>query len=146
MCYVPRTEDLRSEYRRKVRTIARGLRTLAYKRSLLNPWRYGFFAWMLFSHKLCRWLVPWAAVAGIGGLAFLALDATWARWVLVLTAVAGLLALIGRLPAARAMTSLSQWAFFVLGNLAVLHAWLRALFGDANPAWEPTRRPVTTSR
>ena len=65
LCFVPRTGDLRSEYRRKVRTIARGLHTLGYKRSLLNPWRYGLFAWMLFSHKVCRWLVPWAALAGL---------------------------------------------------------------------------------
>ena len=25
---------------------------------LLNPFKYGLFSWQLFSHKLCRWFVP----------------------------------------------------------------------------------------
>ena len=53
---VPRACSLRVEYRRKVRTMARGLSTLAFKRHLLNPARYGAFSVMLISHKLCRWL------------------------------------------------------------------------------------------
>src|SRR5690606_41489077 len=54
---VPRTVSLQREYRRKVRTMARGLETLWFKRHLLNPLRHGRFAWMLWSHKLIRWLV-----------------------------------------------------------------------------------------
>ena len=56
LALVPRAASLRSEYRRKVRTMARGLGTLQFKRHLLNPLRYGLFAPLLFSHKLCRWL------------------------------------------------------------------------------------------
>src|SRR6266566_3734755 len=52
VCYVPRSTSLRREYRRKVRTMARGLRTLWHKRILLNPSRHLLFAWMLWSHKL----------------------------------------------------------------------------------------------
>ncbi len=52
---VPRATSLRTEYRRKVRTMARA-GTLHYKRHLLNPLRHGGFSLMLFSHKLCRWL------------------------------------------------------------------------------------------
>src|SRR3989441_3834563 len=72
VCFVPRSASLRQEYRRKVRTITRGLATLAYKRALLNPARHGVFAWMLFSHKLCRWLVPWALLAAVVALVVLA--------------------------------------------------------------------------
>jgi cellulose synthase/poly-beta-1,6-N-acetylglucosamine synthase-like glycosyltransferase len=36
-CLVPRTPSLHKEYRRKVRTITRGIQTLWYKRFLLNP-------------------------------------------------------------------------------------------------------------
>src|SRR5437868_1711472 len=57
ICYVPRASALRSEFRRKVRTMARGLETLWRWRRMLNPVRYGSFAIMLLSHKLCRWLV-----------------------------------------------------------------------------------------
>ncbi len=54
VCVVPRAPGLHQEYRRKVRTVARGLATLLVYRRLLNPLRYGVFAWMLASHKLSR--------------------------------------------------------------------------------------------
>ena len=41
--------------------MTRGMETLWFKRALLNPIRYGAFSWMLFSHKVCRWLLPWTA-------------------------------------------------------------------------------------
>jgi hypothetical protein len=72
ICFVPRTASLEREYGRKVRTMARGLATLNYKRSLLNPFRYGLFAWMLWSHKLARWLVPLSAPIAVLALAGLA--------------------------------------------------------------------------
>ena len=90
VCYVPRVASLRREYGRKVRTITRGLQTLLHKRNLMNPFRYGLFAWMLFSHKVCRWLVPWAGVIALVGLALMAPTIPWARGAL-LVAVAGIL-------------------------------------------------------
>src|SRR5262245_35470470 len=50
--------DPQAEFNRKVRTILRGITTLAQYAHLLNPFRYGWFAFELFSHKLVRWLVP----------------------------------------------------------------------------------------
>src|SRR5690606_20548001 len=67
VCYVPRVPSLKREYRRKVRTITRGMETLYFKRALLNPFSYGVFSWMLFSHKVSRWFAPWAALIGLGG-------------------------------------------------------------------------------
>jgi cellulose synthase/poly-beta-1,6-N-acetylglucosamine synthase-like glycosyltransferase len=63
ICFVPRAASMRVEFRRKVRTMTRGIETLFYHGRLLNPVRYGVFAWMLWSHKLIRWLVPWALAA-----------------------------------------------------------------------------------
>jgi cellulose synthase/poly-beta-1,6-N-acetylglucosamine synthase-like glycosyltransferase len=142
LCFVPRSASLHQEYRRKVRTITRGLATLAHKRALLNPLRYGVFAWMLFSHKVCRWLVPWALLVCLGALGALAFTTIWAR--AALTAVAALGALAGiawRRPAGEPMPRLLALpAYVAAGNLAVLHAWLRLLAGRAAPVWEPTRR------
>jgi len=142
ICYVPRSRSLHQEYRRKVRTITRGLATLAHKRALLNPLRYGAFSWMLFSHKVCRWLLPWAAVAALAATAALALTALWARALLAAAGIVAALAGIGwlwsgtlRLPRALALP-----AYVVAGNVAVLHAWLRFVTGQAAPVWEPTRR------
>lgn len=144
ICFVPRGGTLQQEYRRKVRTMARGLRTLWHMRALLNPSRYGAFAWMLLSHKLCRWLVPWALVGGLGAVTLLAAGEglRWA-WVLV-AAAAGVvgLALMGWYwPARRPVPRLLALpAYFVSGNLAALHAWVVALRGARTAVWEPTRR------
>lgn len=142
VCFVPRIASLRREYRRKVRTIARGWRTLYFKSALLNPRRYGAFSWILASHKICRWLVPPLGVLVLAALVWLGRDAVWARWAAALAGGAGLCAVLGwwwpdgrRLPKGIAVP-----AYLVLGNLAALHAGIRAAMGTRTPTWEPTRR------
>ena len=144
ICYVPRTASLRREYRRKVRTMTRGLGTLFYKRHLLNPLRFGGFAWRLGMHKLARWLVPWAAVAGVVGVVVLAAagGSKWAEVTLVLGGAGALVAVAAWFwPEDRA---LPRWlglpAFGFWGLVAGLHAWVNALRGELHPTWEPTRR------
>ncbi len=148
ICFVPCVSSLRHEYRRKVRTVARGLRTLLYMRHLLNPARHGAFAWMLFSHKLCRWLVPWALVAAALALGGLSWADAWAEWAGGLALLGCLLGAVGWLwPAGRAMPRVVAVAAFVMGGVvAALHAWVRALSGVRTPFWEPSRRePVNGS-
>ncbi len=142
VCFVPRTASLVQEYRRKVRTMVRGMGTLRYKRRLLNPFRYGLFAWMLWSHKVCRWLVPWALLAALGVLAAAAATSPAARWVgaafgagAAAAALAGWWAARGGAPAVVQLV-----AFALAGNLAALHAGLKAVRGELAPVWEPTRR------
>jgi len=142
ICYVPRTKSLKAEYRRKVRTMTRGLETLWFKRHLLNPVRYGRFALFLLGHKLVRWLVfltiPLAAI----GLLLLAGTTTIGKF-LVLGGVLG--ALAGALgyywPGARKPPRILAVAGFILSShLAGVVAWYQALRGELNPVWEPTRR------
>jgi len=142
ICYVPRGRSLHQEYRRKVRTITRGLATLVHKRALLNPLRYGLFSWMLFSHKVCRWLLPWAGLAGVAALASLALTFQWARLLLAgLAAVLGLAGLGWLWPEERSVPRIVALpAYVVAGNVALLQAWLRLFTGRSAPVWEPTRR------
>ncbi len=140
--------SVRTEYQRKVRTITRGMETLIYKRTLLNPFRYGTFAWMLVSHKICRWLAPWAVVAGALGLALLA--PTHPGTLLPLGAGA-LIVVVGGvgwlLGDGRALPRPVQVAAFALSvNVAAMHASIRALTGDKDPIWEPTRRESAAAR
>ena len=142
LCFVPRGASLRQEYRRKVRTITRGLATLAHKRALLNPLRYGVFAWMLFSHKVCRWLVPAAGLLLLAALLALAVHSWWALALLAALGALGALAAIAWMrPDGEPMPRLLALpAYVAAGNVAVLHAWLRLLAGRPVPVWEPTRR------
>jgi glycosyltransferase involved in cell wall biosynthesis len=141
LCYVPRSSSFAAEYRRKVRTIERGLATLLHHRRLLDPLRYGTFSWMLASHKLCRWLTPWALLGALVAVA--ALSTRWApgRW---LAAVAGAgIALSGVACAsssARRAPGLAQLAYAASGNVATLHAWVRLVLGRRRATWDPTRR------
>lgn len=145
VCYVPRTTSLRKEYRRKVRTITRGMQTLWFKRHLMNPMRHGWFAWMLFSHKVCRWALPWAASAA--GLALVALalgGALWAQAMVAGGVILLVLAWIGwlRAEAPSVAKIFSVPAYLVAGNVAAMHAFLRAISGGKDALWEPTRREV----
>jgi len=147
ICYVPRAMSLRTEYRRKVRTMARGLETLWYKRALMNPFVYGRFAWMLISHKLCRWLGHLTLPLALAGLALLSPASPVAAGLLGLTAV-GLL--IGATALAwptdrRVPIPIALCGFVVVVSIAALVAWAKALRGERNPMWEPTRRPAGTA-
>ena len=51
------------EFRRKVRVITRGFRAVLMRRALLNPFRSGFYAIQLFSHKVLRRLVVFPLLA-----------------------------------------------------------------------------------
>lgn len=141
--YVPRSGALSAEYRRKVRTMARGLRTLWFKRHLLNPARYGFFAFALWSHKVARWLVYPAAAVALGALGALSVSHVAARVVLaaaLLGVVAGAMAK-ARVDQAPTSAVIRLAAFAYAANLAGLAAWWEFLRGSEMAVWEPTRRP-----
>jgi glycosyltransferase involved in cell wall biosynthesis len=146
VCYVPRSTSVRREYRRKVRTMARGLRTLWFKRSLLNPFNPATgapsFAWMLWSHKLCRWLAPWGLPLGALALVALAPSYWWAAAALALAAPGLLAAVIGWLwPEGAGLPRLIALpTYAITSNIAALQAWVRAASGAGTAVWEPTRR------
>jgi cellulose synthase/poly-beta-1,6-N-acetylglucosamine synthase-like glycosyltransferase len=143
VCVVPRTAEIRTELRRKVRTMARGLSTLFYKRSLLNPLQYGTFALMLISHKLLRWLPYLLAPISLAALALLGLDSVPARVVLVgvllglLTGVVGMRVRTG----AGAPRVVSLAGFLVAAFTAGFLAWVEVLKRTQMATWDPTPRP-----
>lgn len=55
--YGPVAGSVRSEYRRKVRVMTRGLNSVWQMRELLNPFQYGFYAIQLLTHKVLRRLL-----------------------------------------------------------------------------------------
>lgn len=146
VCAVPRAASLRAEFRRKLRTMARGLDTLAHNRHLLNPVRHGLFAWKLLSHKLCRWLVPLTLPLGAAGLVLLSVTEGWARALLVAALAGLLLGTVGFLwPEDRQAPGVLRVVAYVLGaSVAGMLAWLHVLRGKRSPVWEPTRRTPST--
>ena len=143
---VPRASFQR-EFGRKVRTMARGLQTLWYLRELMNPMRYGGFAFSLISHKLCRWLVPLLLPAPVIGLLLLSGAQPLARLALAAVLLGGLAAVVSlRLPEQRRLPSIVAFPVFGMASLiAGFLAWMRALRGQQSAIWEPTRREAVSS-
>ncbi len=134
----------RLEYGRKVRIMTRGLRGVAARRALLDPRRTGFYAVQLASHKVLRRLmaVPLLVLAGASVLLaasapFYLLAALGAAALTGLGAV-GLAAPRSRLGRHR-LAALP--AFFLLVNVASLHALWNLLSGRRIERWEPRRAP-----
>ncbi|MDP9132711.1 MAG: glycosyltransferase family 2 protein, partial [Nitrospirota bacterium] len=133
--------DEKKEYQRKVRTVLRGIAVLMRSLPMLNPFRYGIFAWQLFSHKLCRWLVPFAMIGALISNVVLATQSRLYQVLLLGHAMFYVLA---------AVYAGSRWmpkstlfrlpSFFVLVNLSILDAWMRYARGDRVFRWEPSKR------
>jgi cellulose synthase/poly-beta-1,6-N-acetylglucosamine synthase-like glycosyltransferase len=132
-----------AEFGRRVRVLSREIVTLLARPTLLNPLRYGVFAWMLLGHKLARWLMPWGLLGGVTGLAILAPTDFWA-----LALLAGLLgavataAAVRLLPALERNPVLSAPARFVTAFAATALATLRALYVTAGLMMVPPGEPV----
>ena len=141
----------RGEYRRKVRIMTRGLRGVALARELLDPRRFGFYAVQLFTHKVLRRLmaIPLLVIAATSA-ALWDSGPIYRLAVLGQAAVYGLgaigLALRGHRYGRRPWFSLP--AFFLLVNVASLHAAWNLVTGRRIDRWQPARAemPVEPAR
>jgi cellulose synthase/poly-beta-1,6-N-acetylglucosamine synthase-like glycosyltransferase len=141
ICIVPRTAQLRTEMKRKVRTMARGLKTLFYCRALMNPARYGWFAFMLVSHKLLRWLPYLLAPVALVALGALALHSDIARALLGIVLIGLSIGCVGILrPGSTIFRPVAVAGFAVAAVSAGLLAWRDALGPAQMATWDPTPR------
>ncbi|HET9520810.1 MAG TPA: glycosyltransferase family 2 protein [Candidatus Limnocylindrales bacterium] len=142
IAYEPPAASTNGEYGRKVRIISRGFRGVAARRALLDPARTGFYAFQLGWHKLARRLMA-VPLLVMGAASVTLIGAGWRyRLVALLQAAAYGAAAIGLLaPASRIGRSKPAvlGAFFVMVNLASLHAAINVLRGKRIERWEPTR-------
>jgi glycosyltransferase involved in cell wall biosynthesis len=141
-CGVPRAAQIRTELRRKVRTMARGLSTLFYYRELMNPFGYGSFALMLISHKLLRWIPYMLAPIAYVALCLLAIDSVSARVALGVVSAGLLAGFVGiRRTNADLPKPLAFAGFVVAVFSAGFLAWWAALRQSQMATWDPTPRP-----
>ena len=139
--YYKTISDERKEFERKVRTVLRGISVFMSSLFILNPAKYGLFSWQLFSHKLCRWLVPLAMIiAFVSNLGLLAASQLYVLTFL-LQFVLYALAIIGCTPLGHyGKSALKLPSYFLIVNVSILSAWFRYLRGERMVSWKPSDR------
>jgi hypothetical protein len=135
------TQDQRAEFTRKARTFLRGLTALFGNAALLNPLTFPRFAFILWSHKLARWLGPLAMLGCLVSAFALRADPLYATflWLQVGLYLLAIGALI--VPGLARFMPARLAAFFLLVNAAAAQALLLYMVGRRQELWEPTRRP-----
>lgn len=133
--------DSRAEYPRKVRTAIRGMTAVIKQAGVLNPLRYGVFAFQVWSHKVMRWLVPWFLLGLFVSSWALADSGTFYRVAFGLQ-VAGYASvlLVHLVPALRAFAPLRIGYYFVQVNVALATAAVQLAAGKRVVVWNPSAR------
>jgi len=129
-----------AETRRKIRTFLRGITVLMANLDLLNPLRYGRFAFQLVSHKLLRFVVPFLLLTILITSAFLRSEPLygaifWAQVAFYVLACAG--GIVSPLQRSRLVRTAY---FFIMVQWAILRAWGKYALGQQQVTWEPSRR------
>lgn len=142
VCLVPRTKSLGTELRRKSRTMARGLDTLFFLSQMMNPFKYGAYAFMLVSHKLVRWLLFPSLLGWFIGPVLLWRTAPWTLFLLVGMSGGVLLAwLTVTMPTDKRLPNILAFpAYAFISIVAGWMAWKESISGNRTPIWEPTPR------
>ena len=146
IAYEPVAATTQVEFGRKVRVIIRSWKAFIFRRELLNPFRYKFYAIQLFSHKILRYLVFLPL-----GMLFFVSPFLWKAGLLYQMATMGQVAFYS--------CALSGWLlhrtrfgrkkiftipfYFCMVNTASLVAILNVLRGRQIKHWEPQRTAQT---
>lgn len=133
--------DEKREYRRKVRTVIRGLAAIFRRPDVLNPFAFGLFAFQVWSHKILRWLVPWFLISLLITSAVLSNSHCFYAAIFTVQCIFYLIAVIGILSKnVRTAAAIRMPFFFIQANVAIAHATVAFLLGKRITTWEPSKR------
>lgn len=140
--YYTDLKDPKMEYQRKVRTVLRGITSIARHSEVLNPFRFGLFAWQVWSHKVMRWAVPWLLLA-LFVMNLVLLNEHWFYRFsmfgqIVFYGVAALAHFSPRMKEAIGPVRIVY--FFAQVNIAIANACCRFVAGKRMTTWQPSAR------
>jgi cellulose synthase/poly-beta-1,6-N-acetylglucosamine synthase-like glycosyltransferase len=133
-----------AEMRRKIRTFLRGITVLMANLDMLNPLRYGRFAFQLASHKLLRFVAPFLLLTAFVTSIFLSSAPLYGA---IFCAQLGfyLLACSGGIVSPLQRNRIVRTAyFFTMAQWAMLRAWGKYALGQQQLTWEPSKRQHLT--
>lgn len=141
VCTEETNQQANKELKTRVRIITQTFSDLWRNRSMMNPFRTGFYAVELISHKVMRYLIPLFLIA-------ILLTSLWLAPHSIIFAIvlagqiafycsAALAWLLERMGSHNRLLAIPQ--YFVLANLASLIAFYKFLSGERYVRWEPIR-------
>ncbi len=132
----------KGEFRRQTRITNRTLRAIYNNASLLNPFRYGFFSFALFSHKISKFLTPFFLLALACCNVVLLNNGTTYRLMLLAQSICYLFAWLGYSgKGLKVLSGLNSLCYtFVAMNAAILVGWVQFARGRTYTTWSPVKR------
>lgn len=138
-CFEEPAQGLKKEYQRQVRITNRTLSAIRRNLSFLNPFRFGFFSFFLFSHKVLRFLVPFFLLgAFLTNLLLLSVSSFYL--VLFIFQVLFLVLLLSAFLLGIEERFLSFCKYFFLTLSAQMVGWKRMVSGTLDTTWTPQRQ------
>jgi len=143
VCYEQTAGSFEKEAKRKQRIVNRSFTGLLKNKTVLNPFKFGFFSLQLLSHKLLRWLVPFFIIIAILGIFVLAQVKIFAFQILLLLGIvfAWSVMLGGLLKGGSNVPSILLYPYyFYLVNINSLRGVLQSLSGKVEVTWSTARQ------
>ena len=143
LCYEDVNDTPMIEFKRKIRISLGNFRNLNYYKHLLFP-IHKDFGFAFFSHKVCRWLVPFSIVFSF--LLSLLLS-SYSFWFTLISIGFMLLFILPLLTIYLEKIKLkipviNSLGHFLLMNLALIIGYFKYQFTSTESAWEPPKRNV----
>jgi cellulose synthase/poly-beta-1,6-N-acetylglucosamine synthase-like glycosyltransferase len=141
VCFEETNRDTANELNMRVRVILQTFTDLWRNRDMMDPFKSGFFAVELISHKLLRYTVPILLLLIVASNAVLASGSIFYSATLAAQAIFYLTAFAGWLMERLGwrVTLLAMPLYFTLANAASLVAFYKFLRGDRLARWQPAR-------
>jgi hypothetical protein len=142
VCFEKDAGSPKGEFHRQVRITSRTIRAIINYRQLLNPFGFGLLSFELFSHKVCKLLVPFFLVALLVSNLLLSGSGDFFLTTLIAQGIfyvgAGVAVFV---PHGGLLTRMAKMAStFVVVNAAIALAWVKYFQGETFTTWSPTQR------
>lgn len=134
------------EFGRKVRIMNRGLRGVLLRKRLLNPFRYGFYSVILFSHKVLRRMVSFFLLALLAISWVISTHSEFYFYAAAAQSLFYVFAALGYLLRSHRLGRLKFFYipfFYCLANAAALVAFIKLFAGTRIEFWQPQRQGTT---
>ncbi|PIZ56654.1 glycosyltransferase family 2 protein [bacterium (Candidatus Torokbacteria) CG_4_10_14_0_2_um_filter_35_8] len=141
ICHEKPSENIFAEFRRKVRIIVRGLASVKYLTSFLNPLKNILFSYELWTHKFIRWFLFPLLIAVFISNIFLVQQNKFYYWFLIVQGIILFFAFLGLISVFlnKKIKVFHFFLYFLMVNFAGLVALVKFILGERMTTYKKAR-------